>query len=436
MSEAFSQIGSKTQMYSKEKVDRITKYPGEPMFTFSAISDIHLRVEDSTNDDAGHDDLKNLFKVLGNRQRDMGLNLKYIFCAGDIGYDSKIGEIRAFNNIVTNHCPISFDNVFSCNGNHDRGHSIDDWKNHMFSESNQLDVTDEKNFTHTDGNFVFAFMSLRQDAPSPNRSDLYTQYYFSETSETEEWLRGVVADSAGKTLILFMHYPFINRKCFDINKTDLVIYDFETDADILQSIPTAELNIPYAGLADGGGNGDKSYSMVTYHGWRVDPSDSFDYENPTEWERIIEILKGHQGGKTIVFSGHTHFAFECEDYNQIWGKGYANINVAPIVDFDASTRKYTDTGITTVHIPSLNYPRQFKGSSSTFPGAVTGYSTISGANPYRQPCQSWLVDVYEDKLILRGFESWVAHNKKYGDILDKYIYTIDLMASEEDVDNG
>lgn len=168
MSEAFSQIGSRTQMYTKEEVDRIAKYPGEPLFTFSAISDIHLRVEGTTNDDAGHDDLRNLFKVLGNRQRDMGLNLKYIFCAGDIGYDSKIGEIKAFNNIVTNHCPIDFDNVFSCNGNHDRKHSADDWRRYMFSESNQSKVTEDKNFVLEDGNFVFAFMSLYENAPSPN----------------------------------------------------------------------------------------------------------------------------------------------------------------------------------------------------------------------------------------------------------------------------
>ena len=196
--------------------------------------------------------------------------------------------------------------------------------------------------------------------------------------------------------------------------------------------------MPYAGLIDGGGGGEKSISMVTYHGWKVESSDSFDYETPTEWERIIEILKLHQGGKTIVFSGHTHFVFDCEDYSQTWGKGYANINVSPIVEFDASTRKYTDTGITTVHIPSLNYPRQFKsalGSDSTLPGSVSGYLTISGSNPYRQPCQSWLVDVYNDKLILRGFETQVCHDKKYGDILDKYTYTIDLTTSEE-IDNG
>lgn len=45
------------------------------------------------------------------------------------------------------------------------------------------------------------------------------------------------------------------------------------------------------------------------------------------------------------------------------------------------------------------------------------------------------MDVFEDKLILRGFETQVCHDKKYGDILDKYTYTIDLTTSEE-IDNG
>lgn len=201
-----------------------------------------------------------------------------------------------------------------------------------------------------------------------------------------------------------------------------------------KDVEIAELNMPYAGLIDGGGSGEKSIGMVTYHGWKVSSASDFDYTNLTEWEQIIEILKGHENGKTVVFSGHTHFVFECEGFNQLWGKGYPNINVSPIVEHDSSNNSYSDTGITTVHIPSLNYPRQFKsalGSNSILPGAVNGYSTISGSNPYRQPCQSWIVDVYADKLVLNGFESNVCHDRIYGDILDKYIYTIDLTTTEQ-----
>lgn len=147
-----------------------------------------------------------------------------------------------------------------------------------------------------------------------------------------------------------------------------------------------------------------------------------DYSIKTESEEIIDILKQHNG-KTIVFSGHTHIIFQTEDFNLAVGKGYSNVNVAQI----------PETDITTVHIPSLNHPRKLTLSSL---GTVNGWDTISGSNPYRQPCQSWLVDVYNDKLILRGFESNVCHDKKYGDILDKYTYTIDLTTSEEVVDNG
>lgn len=99
MSEAFSQIGSKTQMYTKEEVDRIAKYPGEPLFTFSAISDIHLH--DNNDDDNGYDDLVNLFRVLGNRKRDMSLNLRYIFAAGDIGMKGHTASPGATHEIQT-----------------------------------------------------------------------------------------------------------------------------------------------------------------------------------------------------------------------------------------------------------------------------------------------------------------------------------------------
>lgn len=119
--------------------------------------------------------------------------------------------------------------------------------------------------------------------------------------------------------------------------------------------------------------------------------------------------------------------FDCEDFNTSYRKGYPNINVSPIVEHDSAHNSYSDTGITTVHIPSLNYPRHFTYSSN----AVNGYYTISGSNPYRQPCQSWIVDVYADKLVLNGFESNVCHDRIYGDILDKYIYTIDLTTKEQ-----
>lgn len=93
-------------------------------------------------------------------------------------------------------------------------------------ETVKLDfVDDDKNFVHVDGNFVFAFMSLYQGAPNPNQANLYTKYYL-DTGNTRQWLKNVVALAEGKTLLLFMHYPFINRKCFDTNTTTVQMIDW------------------------------------------------------------------------------------------------------------------------------------------------------------------------------------------------------------------
>ena len=133
----------------------------------------------------------------------------------------------------------------------------------------------DKNFMHRDGNFVFAFMSLLPDATVNGDANIC---YFKEGSGTEQWLRNVVTASANKTLILFMHYPFVNRRCFDTRSIPVELYDFENMEWRTKNIETAELNMPYAGLIDGGGGGEKSISMVTYHGWKVTSSSSFDYD--------------------------------------------------------------------------------------------------------------------------------------------------------------
>ena len=82
---------------------QIQVQPQKPLFTFSAISDIHLH---DNNDDCGYDDLVKLFELLGNRMRDRELNLKYVFTAGDIGMNGisdsagSTHEIQTFNQIV------------------------------------------------------------------------------------------------------------------------------------------------------------------------------------------------------------------------------------------------------------------------------------------------------------------------------------------------
>jgi hypothetical protein len=219
-----------------------------------------------------------------------------------------------------------------------------------------------------------------------------------------------------------MHYPFQNRRCYDKSTTSINIYDWATGNYIPKTVNVAETAEQWAGLLDLGGSAGSNESCANY-GFYCKAAASIDYSTPSECEQIMAILNQHVGGKTIVFSGHTHLVFETERFDYVIGKGYPNVNVAYVRNYDPDKNEYTPTNIVTVHIPSLNHPRKLKVSSI---GSVSGWETISGANPYRQPCQSWLVDVYDNKLVLNGFETQVSHDKRYGDILNDYIYTIDL----------
>lgn len=382
-----------------------------PLFTFSAISDIHLH---DNNDDCGYDDLVKLFHVLGNRIKWRNLNLKYIFCAGDIGMNGHSAspdsthEIETFNAIVQQKCPIGKDKVFSCNGNHDQEYTTEEWKQSVFDASLYDIVTEDKNVSFNDGNFTFAFMSLAHQADRSTTVNGRICYLDDAQTQTRQWLQNVVQQSSGKTLVLFMHYPLPNRKCVDTSTTNIDEYDWVTGDYVPKSVKICQTEGQYAGLLDAGGSADNNLGQTIY-GFYL-KAGTQDYSTKTESEEILDILKQHVG-KVVVFSGHTHLVFETEDMEIVVGKGYSNVNVANI----------PGTNITTVHIPSLNHPRKLKVSTI---GEVSGWQTISGSNPYRQPCQSWLVDVFNDKLVLRGFESNVCHDKRYGDILTKYVYPI------------
>lgn len=438
----FDHIKFTDNIYTAQEVDQIVNdaklgiVTKQPLFSFSVVSDIHLRCDGDINKENGNIDLINLFKCLNNR-KSLGLNLKYLCVAGDIGMDGKENEIKTFNGIINNTmirgkdeepCPVPRANVFACNGNHDQQCSGDVWRNVIFDESIRSQVTDDKNFYKVDGDFVLAFMSLAQQEDRNTTVKDRICYLDDKKTHTREWLTNLCENVAnGKTLLLFMHYPLQNRRCADTRNIEIDVYDWVTGTYVKKTVETAWTASQYAGIIDRGGEGTST--TCSNYGFNI-PSGDQDYSVPCECEQIINILKTHNG-KTLVFSGHTHTIFQCEDFDACIGKGYPNINVARI----------EDTDITTIHTPSLNHPRRFESTQKlqyknhsdasveatvSKPGSVTGWKTISGSNPYRQPVQSWVVDVYEDKVVLKGYETNVCHDKKYGDILDKYVYTIDL----------
>ena len=178
-----------------------------------------------------------------------------------------------------------------------------------------------------------------------------------------------------------MHYPFQNRRCYDTSTTTINIYDWATGEYVPKTVNVAETGEQWAGLLDMGGSANKNASCANYGFYCA--AGSIDYSVKSECEKIMDILNEHEGGKTIVFSGHTHLVFQTEDLDNVIGKGYPNVNVAYVRTYDQEHNEYNPTNIVTVHIPSLNHPRKLKVSTI---GTVSGWETISGSNPYRQPC--------------------------------------------------
>lgn len=96
----------------------------------------------------------------------------------------------------------------------------------------------------------------------------------------------------------------------------------------------------------------------------------FDYWGTTKTKTFIELLNRYQNA--ILFHGHSHIKFECQKMDK-------NAN-------------YTEkNGFKSVHIPSLGRPRNIDLSAS--------------ATPYADSeAQGYIVDVYEDCIVLNGMD--------------------------------
>lgn len=109
-----------------------------------------------------------------------------------------------------------------------------------------------------------------------------------------------------------------------------------------------------------------------------DSGDAVDYrENSvfgdwgtTKTETFMSIMRQHPNA--ILFHGHSHMKFECQEY-----------------DVNAT---YTErNGFRSVHVPSLGRPRNLNLSTGTTPEADS-------------ESQGYVVDVYDDCIVLRGWD--------------------------------
>lgn len=93
-----------------------------------------------------------------------------------------------------------------------------------------------------------------------------------------------------------------------------------------------------------------------------------------------------------VYSGHTHYEFAVEEV-------YPNITVCDVAD----------KNITTVHVPSVAYPRDYL------------------RNELSEKSQCFIVDVYKKKTVLRAFDL------RTGNFMEEYVYTLNSDGTVERV---
>ena len=100
----------------------------------------------------------------------------------------------------------------------------------------------------------------------------------------------------------------------------------------------------------------------------------FDDWGTTKTEAFMNVMRQHLN--VILFHGHSHMKFECQEYDD-------NAN-------------YTErNGFRSVHVPSLSKPRYLKLANGTPNGETPEDNAAS---------QGYIVDVYDDCIVLNGMD--------------------------------
>jgi len=148
---------------------------GEKMYSFGAMSDVHIST--STSSSAEN------FELALSMYENLGVDMVCI--SGDLTDSGSAGEINRFNSICADHPNVS---VHFCCGNHDKSVTDADWQAY-FGRSRNYELI------HNDD--VFLFMSLDYDYSSS--SSCYT--------EGLAWVTEKLARYKGARVFLFMHFP-------------------------------------------------------------------------------------------------------------------------------------------------------------------------------------------------------------------------------------
>ena len=263
----------------------------KPLYSFAAVSDVHVYLPD---DDWGNasEDLKKLYVQAEAYGAD------FIACSGDLTYENTADELNNFKNILAGtNSSIPF---YTCKGNHDNmgdNWSAEEWKEFTGCDENFIVKKDED---------VFIFLSLSEASVEHGITD-----------EAVAWLYDQLEENKNKRCFIFVHAPFENT-CGDPN------------------------NLYYNSIfTTTSGNNQKLWFLANKY------------------------------ANTFWFNGHTHVQLSC-------------------VDLDSSSNIYWKPNMgKMIHVPALAVPR----------GDDDGNGVLDN---YNENGEYYFVDVYKDKIILKG----------------------------------
>lgn len=164
---------------------------GEKLYSFGALSDIHI--DGDGNDEAyASEDFEKALKFLNN------YGVTFIGISGDLTIKAGYDELELYKNIVdkVNGVPI-----YACRGNHDCYYSISDW-NEYIGTSLQYAITNE--------NDKFIFLSMSSDKYEDFGDDCLT-------SSQLDWLEQQLQESTEQRVFLFFHVFDPYTGCGNVN---------------------------------------------------------------------------------------------------------------------------------------------------------------------------------------------------------------------------
>ena len=287
---------------------------GEKNYTYTSLSDVHVN--------------KGLYLMGALDFLDAYGEIDFVAISGDI-CDGSEKDLLVFNGIIQGRDY----KVYTTSGNHDEN-SIKSglWEKHI----NRVKNTDNEVFDVGENGFDFVYI------PEKNPDSVFvflcqTSWYYSKNPDPEQytlltaeqltWLEGVLEKYKDKTVLLYFH-------------------TFLSAPDGTQESSVGNLRNP--------------------GGYAYDLPFSYGAADEVAFRALMKKYKN-----VVYFSGHSHWMFELEIYNE-------NLNVS---NFDG---EYCYM----VHNPSVCEPRWISESSSS-------RQSMMGKNS-----EGWIVELYEDTMIL------------------------------------